>query len=435
MNMTQRILNASHQFNRQARLFFLVIVGLGFAIDGVYTVIMNLYLLRLDYGTDFIGLVNAVGLLAFAMTSLPAGIMGARWSNTRMLKLGVSILCLGSLLFPAAEFVPLAIRDMWFVVTYAMMLAGFSFFFVNGEPYLINVVDSKRRNDAFAVKTAVLSLAAFMGSLVGGAVPELLVSLQGLTLDDPAPYRITLMIVSVVLCIAFLIALTITAPPEDVDDTPTIHYKSSGKQSTNTPQWTTTVIILIGVMTLVRLLQVAGSATVTVYFNVYMDTQLEMSTGVIGMITAVARLLGVPTALMVPALVRRWGNVNVIIWGSIATAACLLPLALFENWIAAAIGFIGVLGMASIRYTAFIVYILELVPKVQQSVMSGSGEMAGGLSFSMMALGGGIILSLFTFRDLFLVGSGLTLLGTIVFWLHLKLSTNKRKITPVMQTQ
>ena len=37
--------------------------------------------------------------------------------------------------------------------------------------------------------------------------------------------------------------------------------------------------------------------------------------------------------------------------------------------------------------------------------MAGTGEMAAGLSFAVMALGGGIILSLFAFRDLFLLGA------------------------------
>ena len=169
-----------------------------------------------------------------------------------------------------------------------------------------------------------------------------------------------------------------------------------------------------------------------VYFNVYMDTQLQVSTSVIGTITALGRLLGVPTALIVPSLITRWGKGNVVIWGSLSTALCLLPLALVEHWLAAAIGFISMLALTSIRYTAFVVYILELVPKVQQSMMIGSGEMAAGFSFAMMALGGGIILSLFTFRDLFLVGAGLTILGTVVFWIHFRVSKVKRKTTPVI---
>jgi len=60
----RRLGNAWQSYNRQARIYFLAVIAMGFAIDGVYTVLLNLYLLRLGYGTEFIGLVNAVGLLA-----------------------------------------------------------------------------------------------------------------------------------------------------------------------------------------------------------------------------------------------------------------------------------------------------------------------------------------------------------------------------------
>ena len=86
--MIRRFLQAVHKYNPQARLFFAVVVGAAFVVDGVYTVILNLYMLRLGYGTELIGLVNAAGLLSFALTSLPAGILGSRFSNTRLMKLG-----------------------------------------------------------------------------------------------------------------------------------------------------------------------------------------------------------------------------------------------------------------------------------------------------------------------------------------------------------
>ena len=45
-------------------------------------------MLRLGYGTEFIGLVNAAGLLTFAFVSLPAGILGSRLSNSLLMKIG-----------------------------------------------------------------------------------------------------------------------------------------------------------------------------------------------------------------------------------------------------------------------------------------------------------------------------------------------------------
>jgi len=407
-----------------------MIAALGFTVDGVYTVLLNIYLLRLGYGTEFIGLVNAVALLTFAIVSLPAGILGARFSNTLMLKVGIGLTLAGGVLFPMAESLPREWQDGWLIVTYAMILCGFSFFFVNGAPFLMNAVTAERQNSAFATQTALLSLAAFFGSLIGGILPELFAVVLNLSLDETVPYRITLVVVTLVMIVAFLLVLMIKDPEKQK-----LHHPIENESVENSPQiakWAMPTLILISVMTVTRLFQVAGMATAVVYFNVYMDSQLQVSTGMIGMIAAIGRLLGVPTALIVPSLITRWGKGNVVIWGSLATAVCLIPMALVEHWLPAAIGFIGLLAMSSIRFTAFIVYILELVPKVQQSVMVGSGEMAAGFSFAMMALGGGLILSLFTFRDLFLVGSGLTTLGTFVFWLHFRISKPKRKIKPAI---
>jgi predicted MFS family arabinose efflux permease len=130
-------------------------------------------------------------------------------------------------------------------------------------------------------------------------------------------------------------------------------------------------------------------------------------------------------------MVRRWGNVKVVIWVSIVTAIFLLPLALVEHWLAAAIGFIGISATMYIRYTAFVVYMLDLVPKVQQSIMSGSGEMAAGFGFALMALGGGIVLTQTSFRDFFLLGAALSLIGTLTFWWHGRKSKPKRKLAPI----
>ncbi len=427
----RRLGNTLQAYNRQAKTFFLVVIALGFTIDGIYTVLLNLYLLRLGYGTEFIGLVNAVGLLSFALTSLPAGIIGSRLSTTLLLKIGALVILIGGGALPLVESVPANIQDIWLVVFYGILLGGFSLFFVNGAPFLMNSVADGRENDAFAMQTALLAFAGFLGSFVGGVLPEFLASIQGVTLDDPAPYRITFILTSLVLVFAFFLILTV-AKLKMKDDTVASGDVSSDAPVPTKSVWTMRIVILIAVMSLVRLFQVAGSATIVVYFNVYMDTQLLMSTGVIGAIAAVGRLTGIPTALLTPYLVKRWGDVNVIIWSATATAMFILPLALVEHWMAAAIGFIGVTAMNSIRFTAFLVYILGLVTKKQQAVMSGSGEMAGGFSFSMMALGGGIILALFTFRDLFLLSAGFTVLGTVIFWLHYRLTRPQRKTKLVL---
>ncbi len=427
--MIKRALGAARQFNPQARLFFLVLVGLSCVIDGIYTVLLNLYLLRLGYGTEFIGLVNAAGLLTFAFTSLPAGILGSRFSTTGLMKLGAGLSFIGGALLPMAQQLPAGWRENWLVGSYALMLGGFSVFFVNGAPYLINVVDTAHKHRAFALKTAHWALAGFAGSLAGGILPGIIAHLTASTLANPGPYRSTLILASAALALSALLILRIRPLPRQPAAEPS---ESDSALPQERLSWAAPFIILIAVMTLIRLFQVAGSATAMVYFNVYMDRHLAISTAMIGLIAAFGRLAGVPAALFTPRLVRRWGNVNVILGASLVASLSLIPMALVEHWLAAAVGFISATSVLSIRYTAFVVYILELVPRVQQSIMAGSGEMAAGLSFAMMALGGGYLLSLFTFRDLFLCGALLSFIGTALFWLYIRQTKPKRKLKPAI---
>ena len=253
--------------------------------------------------------------------------------------------------------------------------------------------------------------------------------MNGWTLDDPAPYRITFALATVVLALSALLATRIRPLPRRVEPAP---GEDAQEQAGAGNGWATSVVMLIVIMTVIRLFQVSGSATAMVYFNVYMDQQLAVSTALIGAMAAIGRLTGVPTALLTPYLVQRWGNIRVVIGSSLVATICLVPMALVEHWLAASFGYIGAISMMSIRYIAFIVYILDLVPRAQQALMAGAGEAAAGLSFAMMALGGGLLLTAFAFRDLFLLGTLISFIGTVLFWLYILVNKPKRKLKPAL---
>lgn len=416
-------------YDRQVRRFFMIVIALGFVIDGVYAVLLNLYLLRLGYDARFIGQVNSFGLLAFAAVSLPAGIMGARWSSGLMLRVGLAGTLLGTVLLPFAESSPAGWQEGWLIVSYALVLSGFSLFFVNASPFLMAVVERDRQNSAFATQTALLSMAAFIGSLFGGTLPVLIAGFYTLPLDDPQPYRYTLMLVAAVVLLAFAVTLTMAEQPADKEDEDTPAEQGGTERPVR--DFTTAVLLIIGFMALVRFLQVAGLATTSVYFNVYLDTEFGMSSGAIGIIASLGRLVSVPVVLLAPRLIRRTSTGKVAVWASLVTALCLLPIALVPYWWAAAAGYVGALAVTNLRFTAFIVHILLLVPRKHQAIMAGAGETAAGFSFAFMALGGGYIATLFSFRELFLLGATLSGLGTVLFWMHLRGAKMREVPSPV----
>ena len=74
------------QLNRNVWYVLFTSAVVGFAVEGgIYSVLFNIYLLRLDYGTDFIGVVNSVGHFSYAIAALLAGVAGQRWGVRRIM--------------------------------------------------------------------------------------------------------------------------------------------------------------------------------------------------------------------------------------------------------------------------------------------------------------------------------------------------------------
>ena len=406
---TPTYLHVLRDFNRDVRLYLITTMLIGLTVDGgVYTVLFNLYLLRLGYGPEFIGLVNGSGMLVFALFCLPAGTLSGRLGNRRMMIAGLTLLLIGCGLLPFAEIHTGNWRAGWLFITWCFAFVGFAVYFVNTAPFAMKIAHQSERNHVFSVQAALWSLAGFAGSLVGGFLPGIFAIYLGVSLDQPAPYRYSLLTAGLLLIPSVLaIGATREGPTQPITERP-----AKGQASP---------LRLIALLTLIRLLVVTGVGTLFTFFNVYMDAGLHISTVHIGVLSAIGRLLSIPTALIVPLLTRRWGNGHTAAWASLGTAVAMLPLILISHWSAAGLGFIGVLALTSIRYPAFLVYTMEVVSPAQRGTMSGAGEMASGLSFSAMALGGGYIIKAFGYRSFFLTGASLTVIGTLSFLAHLRL--------------
>ena len=402
--MATTYLQTLRGFSRDVRLYLINEALSGFCFFGIYSVLFNLYLLRLGYGPEYIGLVNGVGALGFALSCLPAGVLGTRWSSRRMIITGVSLLAVGYGLTPLAEFVPTGWRPACPFATNALTMIGLALTIVNGPPFLMSATGAGERNHAFSVQSAVGLLAGFGGSLVAGLLPGLLATSLRVSLEDAAPYRYPLLLAALLL-IAALLALLATQevrverPPEHV-----------GGDAGPVP------VGPITLMTLVTALRFAGRGAVFTFSNLYMDAGLHVSTSLIGSLSAAALLLSVPAALATPLLVARWRNERVIFLGSMGFALSMLPLAMIAHWGAAGIGLVGAQATFWMTTAPIRIYSQQLVPPRWRGTMSGAIMMGGGLSASAMSLGGGYVIATLGYRTLFSIGSVLSAVGALLFW-------------------
>jgi predicted MFS family arabinose efflux permease len=400
-------LKALRLFSRDVRLYLITSALFGFCFMGIYAVALNLYLLRLGYGPEFVGLVVAAVGLAFAIFSLLAGEFGRRWGTRRMMIVGMGLGVIGLGLPPLAEFLSTSLRSGWLMVTYSLGWLGAALYLVNADVFLINTTSPAERSHVFSMQAALGPLAGVAGSLVGGLLPEFFSSISHVSLEHPDPYGYTLLTAAVL----FVPAVPVLVATHEVGTASTSETVSEAGPA---PYG------LIAFLVVVQLLQAAGEGAGRTFFNVYLDVDLHSPTYQIGTLLAIGNLLAVPAALITPTAIGRWGDGRIFIWASLGTTLSLVPLALIPHWTAAGFGFVGMMALSSVWRPAFVLYRMRIVLPGWRAVMNGATNMALGLSYFTMSLGGGYVVTALGYPSLFLAGAGMTAVGALLFWAYFR---------------
>jgi len=392
--------------SRDARLALVSSALVGFTvIGGIYTVLLNLYLLRLGYGARFIGLINGAGFLCIAVFSLPIGVISERAGMRRMLIAAMGPAAIGFVALPLVEFAPAGFRSPLFLATYALGCFGATIWAVNINPFLAAATSEQERSHAFSSSGMLSALGAFVGGLVASFAPGLFAAHLGGSLEGPAPYRYTLLFAGALL----LAGIPLFAATGHTD---------VGLRQKATKDREKAPVALIVIMSLVVLLSIIGEGAANTFFNVYLDTGMAVATAQIGMLSAVARLLALPATMAMPLLAARIGKGRTILCGYVAMALCLLPMALLSHWLAVGGGLIGVVMFASFSRPAFITFQQESVRPRWRTAMSGATNMTAGLGLAAAASGGGYLATAVGYRGLFLVGAAISLAGILMFWAY-----------------
>ena len=178
--MIQTYFGAVRRFNRDIRLYLVATALLGFAVfSGIYPVLFNLYLLRLGYGTEFIGWANSVVMLTFAFCSPVAGMVsqieigGRPLGGRRTMVAGLSIVTAGYALLSIVEYMPRGLWSAWLMASGFVRAFGFALYWVNARPFLMSATSADERYHVYSVQAAITPLAGVLGSLVAGILPGL----------------------------------------------------------------------------------------------------------------------------------------------------------------------------------------------------------------------------------------------------------------------
>lgn len=416
-------MSAVGRFDRNAYLLFVTGGLLGFTYWGITYLLTNLFVLRLGYGTEVVGNLNALFYVLHMAFSLPAGAVGMRLGSRRAMLLGGLLALFGWALAPAASFVLFPhMRISALIASRVISSLGGALFIVNSNPALMGAVEPAVSSYAFAFNGTVISLTTFVGSLFGGLLPGLFAAVTRTSMASSVPYGLSLW-AAVLVLVPGLVSLGL--------------FRETGKGVPRAVTRGSSVLPLgiIALISLVRFLRECGYGGVLTFFNVYLDTALRLPTPSIGIAVSVSAVVSIISTPLMPWLAKRWGTGGASLAGLFAMAAAVVPMALSGAWLPATAGWAGMTAANSINEAAMQVYILGIVAPRWRALMSGAANMATTLGLAASASGGGYLIRAAGYRGLFLISSGLLLASAAAFAVHLGVSRSRETLAESVPAQ
>jgi MFS family permease len=154
-----------------------------------------------------------------------------------------------------------------------------------------------------------------------------------------------------------------------------------------------------------------------------MDTDLNLATSVIGVLTSLGQVAAILGAFLIPRLARRVHHGWIVALSTAVLGVSLTLLALVPHWAAVSVGLLGVQVSASLWLPALQVFQMELVTEGWRGLAYGAVTMAMGSGFGSMSLFGGSYIEASGYRALFGLGVGLAAVATILMALITRRTT------------
>jgi MFS family permease len=367
------------RFNPNARKY-LLFVFLTTLNAGIYGVIFNLYILRLGFGEDFLGLILSISATSMGLFSIPAAFVCDRLGRKRTLLLS-SVLSAISLFFLYNTTTP----ELLVLFSLASGMAS-ALGLVTGSTFLLENSTKEERMYLFSMSSLIYTFSLLSGNMLGGFLPDILADLISAQSGSAISYRLTLY-VSLVATVASLLPLAYVAEKNSEENNGIRGqlniYRSIFKSK------------VIRQMTLFYCLYGVGWGTSLPYFNVYFDTVLGASANQIGIFFSVSQVFMILGYFLVPVLTERTGKVRLVSIVQILSIPFLLMFVLTNNLLIAVVGFVMRYMLMNMANPILNSFKLEIVQPEERSMINsimwmacytfvGIGNYAGGL---MMAAG------------------------------------------------
>ena len=407
------------RLSRDSWLFLSYWAIIGLVVFGAESVVRNLYLDRLGLEADRIGFLEGVAALTAAILALPAGLWG-RYANNRTLAItGALFWTAGLVTLPAVELIPVDQQYAWLVAVYLLRGIGPALFVSNFTAFLSSGARTEtNRRFVFSRVDAAFPAGKFIGALLGGAVPGLLVAGAREGLSGTAPFRNTLWIFSIVGFLGLILLFSTEKNPK----TGSVAMKSliTGTHSSIRP-----LLPFLFVLVLFAILHVAAISPLTVFFSLYMNSVLGVQPAGIGFALGAGQLLGVGAALLVPAMTRKSGALRAAVVALLAIGAGVMLVALVPAAPAASAGVIVTMAMNAIVLPVSTTLHQSRVPEQWRSTASSVWFASSSAARMIVATGSGALIVSKGFTAVYLVSGVCAVLAAGAFAVLYRIRTHR----------
>jgi MFS family permease len=376
---------------------------IGLAHVGLIGVLGNLYVLRLGFDFHFLGILNGSSQIIWALFAFPAGMIGQRYGLRNSVVAAYVVVTVGLAAYLSAAWFPAPFWAPILLVGNSLVGIAAALVVVNGIPYLMAISSNEERNKAFTLQTAVFAVTAFLGSLLGGLLPGLIMNWFPGVIDETSAFNATMWLAVPIYIVAAMYMRTARKEPSVA----AANEEGGGKATAPVA-----TLLFLGIL---FGLQMAGENAVNFFMNVYFAENLLQSAAVIGSTFAVARLLPFFVSPLQPLVLSRLGSGHTLVVFSLLVAAGSFFLSVIPTVTVAVTVFVLFNIFSSFTVTARNLFGQEVVqPRwrtTSSAVLSISTAVAGGL----IGFTAGPIIQASGFRGLFLVSAVLSILTVFVY--------------------
>jgi MFS family permease len=401
----QRLLDFLFQvkhFRRDIQLFLVYNLFSNVGI-GAFLLIYNLYLIEVGFTESFIGIYNATSTVALAAVAMVMGPLIGRLG-------GWTCITYGTILFVVASALLALLGSAVPILAVSLLAgAGTASLITPIMPFILEWESSEHRGTAAAFAFSVNSLSLTLGSFIGGWSPRLFNALFSWEIESELSYRAALLLALGVVVIGLIPMYRMT----------TARIHSGEEEGTfaavaELPPTRRQVRRDIAIFASATGVFALGVGAVMPFYNVYLNT-LGARPSRIGMVFALAGIVAAIVGLVVPALARRYGELNALFWIRLTSVPFFLLLLVYPQVLVAAIAHIMRTATTSMSWPLDSSIMGHVLPPRARA--SGFSIRSGlwNLGYAIASLVAGITIAAYGYSPAFAAFAVCTTVSTVLF--------------------